>query len=410
MPCSQLSTLRALHRDLVYLRNPRTGDGVEYLVVGDGAKGNDVLVYFPGTGQILPGWPAQLITNSTYSPKIASVPGFRKNQDGKVSLCHDYRLVFFDYPGVGRTKAVTFTKDDVASDVDAMLEDVAVKFGISTDSVDPVGWSLGTTNALKYAFLSPVSRPSRTIHNVILYSAHGGGSVQAGGSGSASCVQTLFEASLTASGSLATLIKEDLTELIFPFKGQGPNQNGTHSGCRAHVGRSSVHLSVTPVCNAFNGCTQYIDDYLADINTSPWRITKGLDDEVYTQEREQSGDWNVAYCAQALSNFTSGECTAYGTIQQSSTNGGICKTNTTNTNKPLSLACNALAISGKVTLLDGYEDLLVQWTYDRALSDGLNRAKAGLATYKIYPGATGHGILIQHPRWTQAMTYAAMQH
>lgn len=409
VPCSQVSTLNALHRDIRYAKNAATGDTLEYLVVGDGAKSSDVLVYFPGTGQIIPGWPAELFTNGTYSPKIVGTMGYRKSQDGSVSLCHDYRLVFFDYPGVGRSPATTYTRDDVASDVDAMLQEIARRYGISTGRVDPIGWSLGTGNALKYAFLSPVSRPTRTIHDVVLYSAHGGGSEQAGGSGSATCVQQLFSASTSASGGIDTQIKEDLTELIFPFKGQTAKQNGTNSGCTATISGSSVTLSVTPVCTASNGCTSYIDAYLLAAETPPWHHTKGIDKGVYDQERAQSEDYDVAYCATALPKFTSGNCSAYGTIAQSVTNGGVCKTDTSSSNEPVSVACDKLVISGKVTLLDGFEDLLVQWTYDKALADGLDAAKRGIATYRIYPGRAGHGLLIQYPRWTQAQTYAALQ-
>lgn len=410
VPCSELSTLRALNRQLNYVENPSTGDTLEYLVLGDGALGNDVLVYFPGTGEMIPTWPVQLITNSKYSPRIVGTKAYRKNEDGSVSLCHDYRIVLLDYPGVGKTPSKTYTRDDVASDVDNMLQEIARTFRISTATVDPVGWSLGTTFALKYAFLSPVSRPSRTIHNVILYAGHGGGSEQADNSGEASCTLRLFEASLSAKGRLDLQIKRDLSQLIFPYEGQGPRDNGTHSGCWARVTKRAVHLSVTPVCTPSNGCTQYIDGYLADVLTYPWRLTRGIDDGVYTQEREQSGDWNVVYCARALPEFRSASCTAYGNVQQSKTNGGVCKTDTANPNKPVAVVCDKLTISGKVTLFDGYEDLFVQWTYDRALADGLNAAKPGSASYAIIPESSGHGILIQHPKWTQAQTYAAMQH
>ena len=410
IPCSEISTLRALGRKMSYVKNRSTGDTLEYLVVGDGAASGDVLVYFPGTGQIVPGWPTQLITNSTYSPNIVKDPAYRKSQDGTVSLCHDYRLVFFDYPGVGHTPSVTYTRDDVANDVDAILQDVTARYGISTSTVDPVGWSLGTGMAMKYAFLSPVSRPSRTIHNVILYSGHGGGSEQAGGSGQAPCVLTLFEASTNSSfAGVAEQIKLDLTELIFPFKGQRPRQNGNNSGCTASLSSTAVTLSVTPVCNDFNGCTGYIDGYLADAKVYPWRHTRGLPEGVYTQERAQSSDWDVAYCATALPHFTSSGCTAYGSIAQSVTNGGICQTNTANWDDPVAVSCDKLKLSGKVTLLDGFEDLLVQWKYDKAVANGLNAAKPGLARYAIYPGSAGHGLLIQYPKWTQEQTYAAMQ-
>jgi pimeloyl-ACP methyl ester carboxylesterase len=410
IPCSALSSIRALHSQIAYVRNAATGDTLEYLVIGDGALTKDVLVMFPGTGQIMTGWPVQMITNSTYSPKIVHTYGYKKREDGSVSLCHDYRLVLFDYPGVGGSPyAANATHDRVARDVDAMLEAVSKGYGISTDTIDPVGWSLGTTYALKYAFLSPAARPSRTIHNVLLVSGHGGGSIGGTvGSGSGACVTTLLNAAIDASGSTATTIKGDASKLIFPYQGQKPTQNGTNSGCTATVSNGSVTLSVALECTLANNCKPFLVNALASFVTHPWSVTKGIDSDVYTQQREESGDWNVAYCAKAGQNFTSLECSANGTVQQSVTNGGVCQTDTSNPNAPVAKKCDALAISGKVHLVDGYEDLFVQWRYDKALVDGLNAARPGLATFTIYKGSAGHGILIQHPGWTQAQLQAAM--
>ena len=58
---------------------------------------------FNGTGGILPDWPVQMLTNSRYSPRIAHTLAYSAAEDGPISLCHDYRLVLFDYPGVGRS-------------------------------------------------------------------------------------------------------------------------------------------------------------------------------------------------------------------------------------------------------------------------------------------------------------------
>jgi pimeloyl-ACP methyl ester carboxylesterase len=380
-------------------------------VIGDGALSKDVLVMFPGTGEILPEWPVQLLTNSTYSPEIVNVPSYRKSEDGTVSLCHDYRIVLFDYPGVGRSPSTsTATLDAVANDVDRMLTDVSDKFGIPTNIVDPAGWSLGTSFALKYAYLSPVARPARTIHNVILYSAGPGGSEQAqAGMNSAPCVATLFEASLSASGGLSDRINQKLSELIFPYQGQGPKQSGTNSGCTARVSSDAVALNVVPDCTTINGCKQYLAANVADATTYPWSITKGADEKVYALQREQANDWGVAHCSKAGPNFTSTQCTVYGTVKQSRTNGGICKTDTSNPDEPVSSGCVSLTISGKVTLVDGYEDLLVQWTYDKAVANGLNLTHPKQASLVIYPGLAGHGVMFEHPRWTQARTFEAMQ-
>jgi hypothetical protein len=411
VPCSRLQSLRKLHADLNYAKNPSTGDTLEYLVLGDAAVSGDLILMFPGTGQIVPDWPVQMISNSTYSPSIVKSDGYKKSENGNVSLCHDYRMVFFDYPGVGRTPyAANATRDAVANDVDFMLSDIGTKFGIPSDTVDPLGWSLGTTFALKYAFLSPAARPSRKIHNVLLIAGNPGGSEQGQvGSDSASCVSTLFDASLTATGTLDRDIKGHLSKLIFPYEGQGPKDSGTRSRCTATIANQQITMSVSLKCTILNSCKSFLDIDLLSSATYPWIITRGIDQKVYVQQREEANDWDVDYCATAGPNFTSKNCTSYGTVQQSITNGGACKTDTSNPDKPVTSDCVSLKIAGKVVLLDGYEDLLDQWTYDKALADGLNHARPGIASYAIYPGLSGHGTLVQHPKWTQARLAQAMQ-
>ena len=140
--------MRASREDLSVATNPRTGYAIEYAVIGDGAASDELIVMFNGTGGIFPDWPVQMITNSAYSPKISGTTAYNSDEDREVSLCHDYRLVLFDYPGVGNSQSsdeVTF--DQIADDVDAMLEDISDRYGLSTDQVNLVGWSLGTLAA-----------------------------------------------------------------------------------------------------------------------------------------------------------------------------------------------------------------------------------------------------------------------
>jgi hypothetical protein len=411
VPCSQLRTLRDLHADLRVVKNAQTGDAMEYVVVGDGAVSDDLLLMFPGTAQIVAGWPSQMITNKQYSPKITGTLGYRASENSPVSLCHNYRLLFFDYPGVGKTAyRPNLTRDAIASDVDAVLQSVGKTLHINTNLVDPLGWSLGTTTALKYAFLSPASRPSRIVHNLLLIAAGPGGSVQGDETDdSASCVQTLFADSLKYSGSVEKTIKEDLAVLIFPFQGQTARQNGTRSGCTASVGTSGVELSVVPECNELNLCKPYYQGVEASLITEPWKRTDGIGTQVYTEERELSNDWYNNYCARAGAGFKSLDCSTYGTVDVSATNGGVCKTDTKNLNLPVAHDCVHLTMSGKMTVISGHEDLLDQWTYGRALVNGYNRSQgAGTASFVIYPGKAGHGVLIQHPGWTEEQLAAAM--
>lgn len=406
IPCSQLETLRQLHLRLKVYKNPSTGDSLEYFVVGDGALSKDVLAMFPGTGQTIADWPAQLITNSQYSPKIVHSVGYQKSEDGPVSLCHNYRLVFFDYPGVGETPSQpNVNKDDDANDVDALLGHVAATTGIHTDRVDPVGWSLGSTNALKYAFLSPVSRPSRTIGNVILMAVGPGGNTDGTPSNnSGACVSTLFAESLYyGSSSVEKQITTDLSELIFPFEGQTRSENGSNSTCTAKVDSSGVTLSVTPECTELNLCKAYIEEAVLSDETPPWKTTGGIGQQVYLEEREQSNDWYTNYCRHAGAGFTSLDCVTSGKVEMSATNGGVCKTDTSNANKPVATECAQFHVSGRILAITGYEDLYDQWTYARALVEGLNRSNgSGTALWAVYPGSAGHGSLIQHPKWMQA--------
>ena len=84
----------------------------------------------------------------------------------------------------------------------------------------------------------------------------------------------------------------------------------------------------------------------------------------------------------------------------SATNGGICETES-KPNLPVSRRCARLRIDGRITVINGPEDLFIQWTYGRALVEGYQRAfgasAAKLVTYRGEGGA-GHGVLIQHPR------------
>lgn len=410
VPCGAISDLRNLGPALSYVTNPRTGDTVEYTIIGDAAVSNDIILMFPGTGQIMTGWPVQMLTNVKYSPLIATTAAFDPLEDGAVSLCHDYRIALFDFPGVGNTPlSPALTRDGIASDADAMLDDAATRYQIPTNVVDSAGWSLGTTDAEKYAVLMPPSNPKRTLHNVILISAGPGGSEQGiVGPNSASCVSSMFTASLSSSGALEAQLKLTLSELIFPYIGQTQTQNGTNSGCTATVANNTLTLNVTPDCTALDHCTTYLAGQVVDSLSFPWSITKGLDDGVYAEQRQLSHDFDVAYCSGGGPNFTSTGCTAFAPVEGTPLNGGICKTDASNPDLPVPTACDPIKLTGTLSVINGYQDLLTQWTYGQALVNAYKQAgyEANLYTY---PGSAGHGVMVQHPLWTQTQIYNAMQ-
>jgi len=70
-----------------------------------------------------------------------------------------------------------------------------------------------------------------------------------------------------------------------------------------------------------------------------------------------------------------------------------------------------LQITGNLTVINGQEDLFIQWTYGRELVRAYQRAygtdKARVRTYTGIDGA-GHGVLMQHPQWTQQEIYGGL--
>lgn len=418
--CSSLTTLRDLAPELTYFTNPRTGDSVDYLVIGDAAVSDDLIVMFNGTGGILPDWPIQMITNSAASPQIVSTPAYSAAEDGTISICHDYRLVMFDYPGVGEnplTGNVTF--DDISNDVDAMLNEIGRRYRIPTDRIDPLGWSLGTEGALKYAFVSPTSNPERKIGNLILIASKPGGNTDGFFDGNeSSCVMTLFDEIKNNPGLDPSFVNELdtlLFELTFPYIGQTPN-DGVDSGCTATItDNDSVTLSVTPSCPLDSECDKNFAVEDTNRRTEPWSNTGGVDYNLFVQQRETATDYSLCYCDTPEAGFISGGCSCSGDApQMSSSNGGVCQTvstGVTTVNAPISTNCVPFNISGKINVINGPEDLFIQYTYGQELVSAYQEMfGANAATIATYPGSdgAGHGVLMQHPMWTQQQIYNAI--
>lgn len=420
VPCKDIETLRALWHPSSRVTNARTGHSVEYVVIGDGARSQDLVLMFNGTGGIFPDWPIQMLTNGAESPEIVRTGAYSRDEDASVSLCHDYRLVLFDYPGVGDTRSSGLaTFDQVADDVDAMLADISTRYGLSTSKVSVVGWSLGTLAALKYAFLSPAARPERELHDVILIATKPGGAVDGYTDGNgAACVTTLFETLKTPhlDSRLERNIKGDLFKLLYPYAHQQP-YDGPDSGCSATVETSSdkAVLNVEPhACGVGSPCGKMLEDYLLNRLTSPWKHTQGVPQALYTQQRALVYDWNHCYCATPDASFHSTGCSCSATPQLTEADGGVCqsKSGESTRNAPSAFNCVPLKLNGQLTVINGREDLFIQWTYGKALVEAYQQAygkdKAALVVYDGSDGA-GHGVLVQHPRWVQERIHAALQ-
>jgi hypothetical protein len=163
-------------------------------------------------------------------------------------------------------------------------------------------------------------------------------------------------------------------------------------------------------CSWANNCKPYLYGVLLDDRTYPWILTNGIGPKIYGQERAIARDWYLNYCARAGPNFSSRDCESFGPVTIAKTNGGVCRTDTRDVDRPVARACDRIVLSGKITVIASYEDLLDQWTYGGAVVDGFRRSQGRrIANLVLYPGSAGHGLLIQHPGWTQAQIDAAIR-
>jgi pimeloyl-ACP methyl ester carboxylesterase len=418
VPCSDLTVLRDQAGSIRTSTNSRTGHKVEYLLIGDAASSSQILVFFNGTSQIIPDWPTQMITNRARSPLIALTPIYRDSENGPNSLCHDYRLLFFDYPGVGLTSGTTnYNTAQVADDVDALLSDVGQTFSIPTNDVSLIGWSLGTLTALKFATLSQVASPSRIIHNIILIATKPGGGLSPPTTGNgAQCVDTTFDNLVNPSTSpiLRLRLVENNFDLLFPYIGE-PQNDGPSINCVVTVDTSSntVSLNVTTNCNIGTICFDTFAEWTANRLRSPWSITGGVSTDLLITQRDQDHDIEYGYCPTAGPNFTPLNCTFSQPPVQSALSGGVCLTSSPVgfPNQPTSNSCVPLTITGRITVVNGFQDLYIQHTYGAALVQGFQQVcGTGAATLDTYPGSggAGHGVLLQHPEWTQEQIAQAL--
>jgi hypothetical protein len=156
----------------------------------------------------------------------------------------------------------------------------------------------------------------------------------------------------------------------------------------------------------------YLDQF-ANRETLPWSKTGGVPFDVYLNQRAFDSDYDACFCATGGPDFSSEDCTCFAPVQISSTNGGVCRCQVPpgEPQSPMCSDCVDLGNDGKVTVLNGPEDMFIQWTYGRELVRAYRTRygaeRADIVTYSGSDGA-GHGILLQHPRWTQEQIFAAL--
>lgn len=70
-----------------------------------------------------------------------------------------------------------------------------------------------------------------------------------------------------------------------------------------------------------------------------------------------------------------------------------------------------LSISGKINVINGPEDLFIQYVYGQELVTAYQQMfGSNAATIATYPGSdgAGHAVLLQHPLWTQSQGFQAI--
>src|SRR5262249_35438183 len=144
------------------------------------------------------------------------------------------------------------------------------------------------------------------------------------------------------------------------------------SGCTAVVDTTTdtVTFDVTlDDCSVDTQCGRMYLDQLFNRYSVPWESTKGVPYGVYINQREFDSDWNVCYCASGGADFTSEGCSCIETPDISDTNGGVCQCEVSPDapQSPACANCDDLGYRDQLTVINGYEDLFIQWTYGQAL-------------------------------------------
>jgi hypothetical protein len=122
------------------------------------------VVFFEGTSEITPDWPAQLLVGTGSA------------------LCNHAALLFFDYPGIGGTAYpgdASFTFDAVSETVYNLLAYLKTRGAVDVTVVDPAGWSLGTAAARKFGAAAGHNQAFKasgmSLGTFLLISANSGG-------------------------------------------------------------------------------------------------------------------------------------------------------------------------------------------------------------------------------------------
>ncbi|MCG8461580.1 MAG: alpha/beta hydrolase, partial [Holophagales bacterium] len=225
-----------------------TGNQIKYVVIGDSSvPSSRYMILFNGTSNIWADWPVEMLR---YDPLESS-------GNHGINLCRDYRLVLFDYPGVGGTPkrpTPSLDLDAVGNDALFLLSALQQHYGQATE-LSALGWSLGAGAASKFAYLLG-SRPDvGPLEHLILIATRGTDYDSfrplEGPQAHACCVSDLFQYNEEFCSDPHLLPQVAWAEtlllgLTFPYLGQ--TAGSPLSECRLISRFPSLELSVTPAC------------------------------------------------------------------------------------------------------------------------------------------------------------------
>jgi len=260
-----------------------------------------------------------------------------------------------------------------------------------------------------------VTNPLRAIKDVVLIASKPGGSLDGYTNGNqAPCVTMLFDRlrKPVLDPLLKLRLRLTLAKLMFPYLGQLPYDRPTID-CKATISVARVDLNVVLDCPKGSQCHANLGVLSQNRKTAPWSNTDGVSTTLYRQERHMVDGWDFCHCRRAKAGFRSAQCLCAQTDDANlfRRDGGVCRTNSAQANRPASFLCVPLPITRRLTVINGREDLFIQWKYGRELVRAYRRAyganKANIVTYSGTDGA-GHGVLMQHPKWTQEQIATAL--
>ncbi|WP_298773075.1 hypothetical protein [uncultured Shewanella sp.] len=337
------------------------------IIEADSPRTAETIIFFNGLSQVIPDWPPLLIE----------------------LLVGKYNLLFMDYPGIGGTHPFQdkdFNFLNIANNINKILDSFPDKYtNIVANRVHFVAWSLGTLVALKS--ITPLSQ-KRQIKNVILFSTKPGGEGEtplgtAFGNTSPCVKSTVAELSQQGKdwyAHLARRLKQNVFELLFPYKGQAiVDSSSAYMDCTVSDQGEVLQVGISPELSH-----QYDKIGWLFLKNRLWGLWHGgIPHKVFNQQRQAVSDWD------RLS-----ELGEHYHISRDSGNDAICQTRTLTKNRVLSVCPDLSTKVEHIKVIHAKKDLFIQYRFGQSLVDALNTASPKIASLDLFDDA-GHGYFLQ---------------